>query len=165
MTVMTKAENIIQYLNHYGLVVYFANDQLVGLSLGRWESVHCLRTETVTSNTQKSMGSAVVSIFISQPWLELSFVSSASFRYIPVLISEHLTEAERSRRSKEQKGGHALAWCLTVSTTPQLEQNSAMPPCCVSLKTTTVIKMLLCNNMSIPSRHFNTESICKNVAS
>lgn len=33
---------------------------------------------------------------------------------------------------KKQKGGGALAWCLTVSTTQQLEQNSAMPQCCGS---------------------------------
>lgn len=91
MSMMTKSENL-KYPNHYGHV-YFANDQINGLFLGRWVMLITAFPVNGKSKVKYTIECFVICTFISQPWVAFM---SASFRYIFVLISEHLTEAERS---------------------------------------------------------------------
>lgn len=162
---MIKPENI--QIIMVMLLVYFASDQVAGLFLGRWVMLVTAFPVNGKSKVKYTTERGELCHFYFHITTLRWFLCHQHHSDIHLysFLNIWLRQKEALCQKTKQKRGHALAWCLTVSTTQQLEQNSAMPQCCVSLKTTAAIKMSLCNKMNIPSRHFKMEDNCTNAAS
>lgn len=125
------------------LLVCFASDQVAGLFLGRWVMLVTAFPVNGKSKVKYTTERGELCHFYFHITTLRWFLCHQHHSDIHLysFLNIWLRQKEALCQKTKQKRGHALAWCLTVSTTQQLEQNSAMPQCCVSLKTTAAIKM------------------------
>lgn len=104
VTVMTKPENTINYPNHHINVTRafckWPDHWAVAGQMS--DGNHCIPCEWKVKVSKNSMVWGALSFLFSNHNFDLIFASPASFRYIFVLISEHLSEAERSTLSKSE---------------------------------------------------------------
>lgn len=148
------------------LLVYFANDQIVGQLLGRWVMLVTAFPANGKSKVKYTTECGELCRFDFHITTLTWFLCHQhhSDKYLYSFLTIWLRQKEALRQKTKQKRGHALAWCLTVSTTAAGTEFSHASMLCVQ-KTTTAIKMLLCDEVNIPSSRFKMEDKCKNAAS